>query len=111
MPQFIYGSVKVDAGEGSTLNSSSAFLVGLTSRLLLIPEDDARWSATGTLAGHSLSRVDGRLIDDCQLSGGQWAVTSESNPQLFTLMISGAVMNRYESWFAPLLNMVRSSTS
>ncbi len=111
VPQFIYGSVKVDAGEGSTLNSSSAFLVGLTSRLLLIPEDDARWSATGTLAGHSLSRVDGRLIDDCQLSGGQWAVTSESNPQLFTLMISGAVMNRYESWFAPLLNMVRSSTS
>lgn len=111
VPQFIYGSVKVDASEGSALNSSDAFLVGLTSRLLLIPEDDARWSATGTLAGHALSRVDGRLIDDCRLSGGQWTVTSESNPQLLTLIISGAVMNRYESWFAPLLNMVRSSTS
>lgn len=112
VPQFVYGSVKVDAGEGSTLNSSEAILVGLTSRLLLIPNDKARWTAEGTLTGHSLSRIDGRLIDDCQLSGGQWTVTSEANqpdPHPLTLTISGAVMNRYESWFAPLLDMVRKS--
>jgi hypothetical protein len=114
VPQFVYGSVKVDAGENSPLNSSDAILVGLTSRLLLIPNDDAHWSATGTLTGHSISRVDGRLIDDCQLSGGQWTITCESNhpdPQPLTLTIPGAVMNRYESWFAPLLDMVRNSAT
>jgi hypothetical protein len=114
VPQFVYGSVKVDAGEDSALNSSDAILVGLTSRLLLIPDDAAHWSATGTLTGHSISRVDGRLIDDCQLSGGQWTVTSESDlpdPQPLDLTISGAVMNRYESWFAPLLDMVRHSAT
>jgi hypothetical protein len=111
VPQFVYGSVKVDA---ATLNSSDAILVGLTSRLLLIPDDDARWSATGTLTGYSISRVDGRLIDDCQLTGGQWTVTSESDqpdPQPLALTISGAVMNRYESWFAPLLDMIRNSAT
>ena len=114
IPQFVYSSVKVDAGEGSTPNSSDTILVGLTSRLLLVSSDDARWSAAGTLTGYSLSRVDGRLIDDCQLSGGQWTVTSEANqpsPQPLTLTISGAVMNRYESWFAPLIDMVRNSTT
>ena len=114
VPQFVYGSVKVDAGENSPLHSSDASLVGLTSRLLLIPNDDAHWSATGTLTGHSLSRIDGRLIDDCQLSGGQWTVTSESSqpdPQPLTLTIPGAVMTRYESWFTPLLNMVRKSST
>ena len=113
-PQFVYGSVKVRAGEGSPLNSADTILVGLTSRLLLIPEDEARWSGTGTLSGHSISRVDGRLIDDCQLSGGQWTITSESDqlePQPLTLTISGAVMNRYESWFAPLLDMIRNSAT
>ena len=114
IPQFVYGSVKVDAGENSPLNSTDAILVGLPSRLLLIPHDDAHWSATGTLTGHSISRIDGRLIDDCQLSGGQWTITSESNqpdPQSLALTISGAVMNRYESWFAPLLDMVRNSAT
>ena len=112
VPQFVYGSVRVDAGEDSLLSSSEAILVGLPSRLLLIPEDDARWSAAGTLSGYSLSRIDGRLIDDCQLSGGQWTVTSEtsqSESQTLTLTVSGAVMNRYETWFAPLLDMVRQS--
>lgn len=112
VPQFVYGSVKVDAGENSPLNSSEAILVGLTSRLLLIPNDDAHWSATGTLTGHYISRIDGRLIDDCQLSGGQWTITCKSNqpdPQPLTLTIPGAVMNRYESWFAPVLDMVRNS--
>ncbi|MGZ0167051.1 MAG: hypothetical protein ACKVII_24265 [Planctomycetales bacterium] len=112
VPQFVYGSVKVDAGENSPLNSSEAILVGLTSRLLLIPNDDAHWSATGTLTGHSISRIDGRLIDDCQLSGGQWTINCESNqpdPQPLTLTIPGAVMTRYESWFAPVLDMVRNS--
>jgi hypothetical protein len=114
VPQFVYGSVKVDAGENSPLNSADAILVGLTSRLLLIPDDDAHWSATGTLTGHSISRIDGRLIDDCQLSGGQWTVTSEStqpDPQPLNMTISGAVMNRYESWFAPLVDMVRNSAT
>ena len=112
IPQFVYGSVKVNASENSSLNSTDAILVGLPSRLLLIPEADAHWSATGTFTGHSISRIDGRLIDDCQLSGGQWTITSESNqlaPQPLTLTIPGAVMNRYESWFAPLLDMVRRS--
>ena len=114
VPQFVYGSVKVDSSENSPLNSSDAILVGLTSRLLLIPHDDTHWSATGTLTGHSISRIDGRLIDDCQLAGGQWTITSEStqpDPQPLNLTISGAVMNRYESWFAPLLDMVRNSTT
>lgn len=114
IPQFVYGSVKVDAGEGSTLNSSDAILVGLTSRLLLIPNDDVHWSATGTLTGYSISRIDGRLIDDCQLSGGQWSLISDSalpEPQPLDLTISGAVMNRYESWFAPILDMVRHSAT
>lgn len=113
-PQFVYGSVKVDAGENSPLNSTDAILVGLTSRLLLIPNDDDHWSAAGTLTGHSISRIDGRLIDDCQLSGGQWTIASGSSqpvPQPLTLTISGAVMNRYESWFDPLLKMVRESST
>ncbi len=114
VPQFVYGSVKVDAGGNSLPSSSAAILVGLTSRLLLIPDDEARWSLTGTLTGHSISRIDGRLIDDCRLSGGQWTMISEpssSAPQPLTLTIPGAVMTRYESWFAPLLDMVRSSTT
>ncbi|MDA1161053.1 MAG: hypothetical protein O2983_15720 [Planctomycetota bacterium] len=114
VPQFVYGGVKVSAGENSPLNSSEAILVGLASRLLLIPGDNAHWSADGTLTGHSISRIDGRLIDDCQLSGDQWTITSESNtsnPQPLTLTIPGAVMTRYESWFTPLLDMVRSSAT
>lgn len=114
VPQFVYGGVNVSAGENSPLNSSAAILVGLTSRLQLIPDDDAHWSATGTLTGHSISRIDGRLIDDCRLSGGQWTITSEPNqpaPQPLTLTIPGAVMTRYESWFAPLLDMIRRSAT
>lgn len=111
--QFVYGSVKVAVPEDSLLNTSDAILVGLGSRLLLLPEGDAPWSAEGTLGGHSVSRVDGRLIDDCRLSGGRWTVMSESgepDPQPLELTIPGAVMNRYESWFGPILDMVRSST-
>jgi hypothetical protein len=114
VPQFVYGSVKVESREPSAFSGEDAVLVGLPSRLLLISGDDARWSATGTLTGHSISRVDGRLIDDCRLSGGQWTLISEfeqSDHQPLDLTISGAVMNRYESWFAPLLDMVRKSAT
>lgn len=111
IPQFVYGSVTVAAREDSLLNASAAILVGLKSRLLLIPDDDAPWSAEGTLGGHSVSRIDGRLIDDCRLSGGRWTVNSgvsEPGAEPLELTISGAVMNRYESWFAPILDMVRN---
>jgi len=114
VPQFVYGSVQVDSPQTPHLDGAAAVLVGLPSRLVLLPEDPARWSATGTLTGHSISRVDGRLIDDCKLSGGQWTLISDSNPsepQPLDLTISGAVMNRYESWFAPILDMVRHSAT
>ena len=54
------------------------------------------------------------ILDDCQLSGDQWTIISgsnTSNPQPLTLTIPGAVMTRYESWFTPLLDMVRSSAT
>jgi len=114
VPQFVYGSVKVESREPSTFSGGDAVLMGLPSRLLLISDDEARWSATGTRAGHSITRVDGRLIDDCRLSGGQWTLASNTDhaePQPLDLTISGAVMNRYESWFAPLLDMVRKSAT
>lgn len=112
-PQFVYAGVSVNAGEKSTFEFHDAILVGLDSRLLLIPEDEAPWSAESGRVGHSLSRVDGRLIDDCRLSGGGWTlVTASETPQSLALelTIPGAVMNRYESWFAPVLEMVRASS-
>ncbi len=114
VPQFVYGSVKIDSPQNPIVHGAAAVLIGLPSRLVLLPEDAVRWSATGTLTGYSVSRVDGRLIDDCRLSGGQWSLVSDadsSEPQPLDLTISGAVMNRYESWFAPLLDIVRNSVS
>lgn len=109
-PQFVYGGVNVHAPADLAVSHEESVLVGMSSRLLLLVPGGAGWTAIGTLSGYSVARVDGRLIDDCRLSGGRWTLTTDaepSEPRPLDLTIPGAVMNRYESWFAPLLNLVR----
>jgi hypothetical protein len=111
-PHFVYGGVNVDVQGDSAASREEAVLVGMSSRLLLIVPGGSGWTAIGTLSGYSVSRVDGRLIDDCRLSGGRWAFSTAAEPpepRSLDLTIPGAVMNRYESWFAPLLDLVRRS--
>lgn len=87
-----------------------AGLFATSQRLLLVEVGErAAFVATSPATGLSIEKVDGRLIDDCRLTGNQWTIPGLADAQSITMSISGAVMVRFDTYFRPLVDLVRAT--
>ncbi|MHC4880239.1 MAG: hypothetical protein ACYTGL_27635 [Planctomycetota bacterium] len=85
------------------------WLTGTNQRLLLIAESSAQVVATSTLSNLSAAKGDGVVVSECNLNGGQWSFPGQEESFSLALTIAGGMMSRFDSWFRPLLEVVRSS--
>lgn len=116
-PKFVYGNVKVLSLSGT----NEGALMATQDRLLLVSTGEQPWTATASLTGPALfsaEKIDGMVLDDCRLVG-HWQMTSPENPDgaeslsddsgvRLEVTIPGAVMNRFDKWFRPILQISRS---
>lgn len=115
-PKFVYGNVKVLSLSGV----SEGALLATQDRLLLAATGEQNWTATADLSGpvsFSAEKIDGMVFDDCRLIG-HWQIASpEMAPDTLVnedtsgvrleVTIPGAVMNRFDKWFRPILQISR----
>ncbi|MBI1312861.1 hypothetical protein GC176_16350 [bacterium] len=119
--RFVYPDVRLLTSTTATSNppgeaslpklprNEKLWLSGTDQRLLLIAESLPHAIATSPLYGLSATKGDGLVVSECNLSGGQWTLPSEETSFPLDLAIAGGVMTRFDSWFRPLLEVVRSS--
>lgn len=85
-------------------------LFATSQRLLLVEVGErAALVAASPLTGLSIEKVDRRLIDECRLIGSQWTIPGFVTPQTVSVTMGGAVMTRYDTYFRPLLDLVRAT--
>ncbi|MBF0278661.1 MAG: hypothetical protein HQM13_12755 [SAR324 cluster bacterium] len=128
-PRFIYRELSITPNSlGSpvlaSLKKHELLMLGTNQRLLLLAlpsqfsqsMEDSKllWSVNRhTVWGSKEQRgnaihfqsIKKRLVDNCQLKGGEWNETiipSVQTPQ--AIVISGTIMGRYDRYFAPLLD-------
>lgn len=115
--QFAYPGVQLkpddDASAVSGLLSSKAkhWLLGTKTQLLLIDESTSRAVASSPIESLSAGKGDGMVISDCDLSGSAWTLPGSDTPTTLSLSIPGGVMTRFDTWFRPLLDAVRSNST
>lgn len=117
-PQFIYSGVKARRPDSEDDLLSDGVLMGTQSQLILLTTDGPLRIATTDLSELSIEKIDGMVIDDCRLTGGNWHLSDStfgdrnsatSTGESLELTIPGAVMNRFDNWFKPLLAISRQS--
>lgn len=104
----LYDAVNVVWPEGVTVPSGKVWLAGSRSRLILAIASDRDWSVVSPLTGFSAEKVDGMIIDDCRIRGGEWTLPARTEPVTLEITIEGAKLKRYDSMFAPLFELLRS---
>jgi hypothetical protein len=115
--QFAYPGVQLkpdnDASSVGGLLSSKTqlWLLGTKTELLLIDEPTSRAVACSPIASLSAAKGDGMVISDCDLSGSAWTLPGSDTPTTLSLSIPGGVMTRFDTWFRPLLDAVRSNST
>ena len=117
-PHFLYQDIQLtppfhDRKILAFLKKRELWLLGTNQRLLLLAltADAEQWEETASVLWSSASAekslqlqgIKNKLIDDCQLQGGQWhhALFSDASPR--AILISGTIIGRYDKYFAPLL--------
>lgn len=104
----LYPDVTVAWPDGVSVPTGKAWLAGSRTRMILVIESDRDWIAVSPASNFAAERVDGMLIDDCRLTGGEWNLPSQSDPVSLNVTIPGAKLKRYESCFAPLFEVIRT---
>lgn len=107
----IYSDVSVSWPERVSVPTGTVWLAGSQTRLILAIESDRDWIAISPAENFAAERVDGMIIDDCRLTGGAWTLPGQAESVDLTVTIAGAKLKRYDSWFAPLFEVIRPSNA
>ncbi len=107
----LYADVKVSWPGDYSMPQGKVWFAGSRSQLVLAIESDRDWSTTSSPSGFSAEKIEGMIIDDCQLRGGAWILPGQTEPIVLEITIEGAKLKRYDSWFAPLFELIRSGST
>ena len=103
----LYADVTVAWPDGLTVPTGPVWLAGSGTRMILTIESDCDWIAVSPVSNFAAERIDGMIIDDCRLSGGEWALPGRTEASALSITVAGAKLKRYDSWFAPLFEVIR----
>jgi len=110
-PLFAYAGVTVlpaDQLPPVLESSARAWLLATSSRIVVLTENIGRVCEIAS-SGVKLEKVDGMVIDDCQLSG-IWTFADGTDCPL-SVTISGLVVPRYDSYFQPLISLINTHSA